>query len=577
MPIAVLPSDVASKIAAGEVVERPASVVKELVENAIDALATAVTVEIGLGGLRLLRVADNGAGIPAAEASLALQRHATSKITTVEDLDGVTTLGFRGEALASIAAVADLTLVTRVPTAEAAIQLRVENGEIVEQGPRAAPVGTTITVRNLFARVPARLKFVRSTAAETAAAQRTIADLSLFYPHVQFCLVVDGRTTFQTTGSGKLEDAAARVFGAQVARDLLPLGRNGGLVSGLVCRPAHGRTGRHQLVFAVNNRLIQSRMLVHAVEDAYRGFMMVDRRPLGVVLLSLPPGDVDVNVHPTKAEVRFRNDREIYGEVQRAIREALAASPVGYAPDEEARPAATDPTGQVIRNGWGPSGGWPVQPARDTVSLQTALFGEVNAAPAVDGEERLPVLRVVGQVGLTYIITEGPDGLYLLDQHAAHERIQYDRFRKQFAARSVEVQGLLDPLAVELTPIEQAATIAGQESLQSMGFGLEPFGESTLLVRAIPSILREGRIDQAVREVIGALVEQRSGDDWRDRAAAQVACHGSVRAGQALTTDEMRALVRQLETTDSPQTCPHGRPTLVRFSAIDLERHFGRR
>jgi DNA mismatch repair protein MutL len=564
LPIVRLPEGVVARIAAGEVVERPASVVKELIENALDAGARQVRAEARGGGVPFLCVGDDGCGIPPDEVPLAFSRHATSKIRAAEDLWRVRTLGFRGEALASVAAAAQVQLVTRPADCQAATCARAEHGVVVDIGPCAGAVGTTVTVRNLFSALPARLRFLKSPGAENAAIGQAVTSYALAYPEVRFTLEIDGRLVLRTTGSGDPATAALEVYGLEVSGSLLPiraapLAQAAPGAEGMVSAPDIHRGNRGGLLFFVNRRWIHSRALGFAVEEAYRGLLMVGRHPLGFLAVALPPEDIDVNVHPTKAEVKFRREREVAGMLHDAVKSALLArAPV---------PAVAMAGGSA---GWRPA----LEPEALAPEIQSALPPAPPVDLATDGARRaFPRLRAVGQLGSTYIVAEGGDGMYLIDQHAAHERVLFDRLSAAIDAGAVEVQGLLEPVEIELGPEQAAGLDDLLGDLERLGVGAEPFGPRALLVRRVPAVLSGAALGTSLR----ALLEDRGHTDWRRRALTTLACHGSVRAGQILAPDEMRALIDQLQATPSPRTCPHGRPTMLHLSVAQLERQFGRR
>lgn len=580
MPIRLLPPEIANKIAAGEVVERPASVVKELVENALDAGATEVHVETRDGGRRLIRVADNGSGIPAREAELAFARHATSKIATVEDLAAIRTLGFRGEALASIAAVARVSLLTRAAGDEVGTFLQVEGGHVALREGRASPRGTTVTVENLFYNVPARLKFLKSDATESAHIANVVTRYAIAFPEVHFSLVRDGRLAFQSPGSGKLLDVLAKVFGADTAAHLLPVdpAQDASLppdaqvrVQGYVGEPALNRSDRDGMMLFVNRRWVQDRSLAYAVVQAYHTMLPEGRFPVAVLLLEMDPSEVDVNVHPAKSEVRFRNPSLIFSETQRAVRRVLVA----HAPVPEMRmPQQVAQTAETERFR-----------TLSQLGLEAQRTGDVEAirAPAYPVPEQpdpaaraLPPLRVLGQLAQMYIIAEGPDGLYLIDQHAAHERVMYDQLMAHKMAAKMAVQPLLEPLPVELTPLQMSTLEEALGDLATLGFEIEPFGEDTCLVRAVPSAMAGNDIAGVLRDTLNELGQESPPPVQGHRVTAVVACHSAVRAGKILTHEEMRALVEQLEQSDLPRTCPHGRPTVLHLSMGLLTRGFGR-
>jgi DNA mismatch repair protein MutL len=567
MPIRVLASDVVSKIAAGEVVERPASVVKELVENSLDADATQISVEIRGGGVNLIRVIDNGTGIPADEVTVAFQRYATSKIGDLGDLDTISSLGFRGEALPSIAAVADVEVMTRTAGELAGIYLSLENGAVVETGKRASPQGTTVTVRHLFQNVPARLKFLKSNTTESSRISNLVSQYSLAFPEVRFSLFHDGRAALQTVGNGALRDVMVKVYGLETAGAMIAVGEEGNYpVWGFVSPPHLARSSRGHLSFFINRRWVQSGLLSRATEDAYRGLLMTGKHPIAVINISLPPQDIDVNVHPSKAEVKFRDEQGLFTIVQRSVRAALVK--------EMAVPQGHRHPGAV---------GVPVlSHEKKPLAIQEELFRGYAATRSVSALTKqsegspLPILRVIGQIAATYITAEGPDGLYLIDQHAAHERILFERVRFQQQNSTVEAQGMLDPLTIEVTPRQEELLKDGVEVLESFGFAIEPFGPRTYLLRTVPAFLGQGNASQAVIEILDSLGEEGERVKREEKIAFSLACHSAVKAGQVLNQDEMNELVRELEQTESPHTCPHGRPTIVRFTSSQLEREFGR-
>jgi len=573
MPIRILPPDVAARIAAGEVIERPASIVKELVENSLDAGATRISVEITGGGIESIRVSDDGCGIEAHELETAFRRHATSKLEPGDDLSRILTLGFRGEALPSVAAVGEVEVVSRPPSGDAGAALRIGPDLEPERAAAGAAPGTTVAVRRIFERQPARRKFLRSPAGEANAVAAVVTHYALAYPEVRFSLVIDGRPSLATTGSGDLRDAVSAAYGAEVAAAMLPVGPREGPVevSGLTSPPHISRASRGYISLFVNRRWIQNRRLSFAVEEAYQSMLMSGRHPITVLNIRIPHEDVDVNVHPTKAEVRFRDESAVFGAVQRAVREALlAASPV---------PGAHLPAGKPVLR----LSGQPAAPPLWTRAVEAERRAGATASvlapePALGAtpSEALPVLRVIGQFGAIYIIAEGPDGMYLIDQHAAHERVLYEKFLRARRESSSDAQGLLQPLALDLSPRQRALLDAHAEALREYGFEVEPFGEGAYLVRSVPRTLATADVRDAFLRFLDLMLDEAEADG-RDRVAMSLACHGAVRAGKTLSLDEMRDLVRQLEESETPHTCPHGRPTMIHMSADLLAREFGRR
>ncbi len=579
MTIRVLSPDVAARIAAGEVVERPASVVKELVENALDAGAGVISVEIAGGGTDTIRVVDDGCGLAPEELEIAFARHATSKLTD-DDLLRITSLGFRGEALPAIAAVAEVEMVSRPPDAQSAAFIRLDGGAAVERGSRGAPVGTSVAVRNLFARQPARRKFLRSPSTEANQIASVVSHYALAYPAVRFSLTLDGRQVLLTSGSGELRDAIAAVYGADVAAAMLPVRPGEGAVTvegpvlssveGLSSSPHVSRASRGYVSLFVNGRWIQSRRLAYAVEEAYRGMLMVGRYPIAVLHLRMPHEEVDVNVHPTKREVRFRDESAVFGAVQRAVRAALLESaPV---------PAATVAPSATLDLSVQPSSPplWEHARALERRQAEAEATQPSPAAGPSTPAAALPALRVIGQLGSTYIIAEGPDGMYLIDQHAAHERVLYERFCRQRVESAPDVQALLEPLTLDLSPPHRALITEHEELLGDHGFAVEPFGQASYLVRAVPTALAGSDPRQAIVSFLDLMLEEGEGDR-RDSVAMSLACHSAIRAGKTLSQEEMRELVIQMENSEAPSTCPHGRPTMIHMSAETLAREFGRR
>ena len=572
MSIRVLESAVASGIAAGEVIERPASVVKELVENSIDAGASRIAVEIEQGGLKRIRVADDGGGIAPDELETAFERHATSKLRTLDDLDALHTLGFRGEALPSIAAAARVRLVSRQADGEgAAIEL--EGGLVLSKGAASAPPGVTVSVEALFSALPARLKFLRSTGAETGRVRQAVETLALAYPSVAIALSADGKALLRSPGGGGLRDAFAAVHGAELAEamlDLAPSRAAAFRVRGLISPPSHSRPNRSAVRLFVNGRWVQSRALSVAVEEAYAGLLMQGRYPIAVVLIDAPPYEVDANVHPNKREVRFARENDAFSSVQRSVRESLLA----HVPVVDARPFERPGT---------PAGAVPAaNPFAFSIGASPAPppplappDGGAAPAPSAPEQTAMPRLRVLGQVSNTYIVAEGPDGMYLVDQHAAHESVLYYRLLRRWEEGEPDVQLLLAPQTVELTPEQQERLAARLDDLRRYGFDLEEFG-GAWLVRSVPATGRSVDANALLADLLAEGDASLTGGEAHRAIAASIACHGAIRAGQALDQQEMAALIQALEASPGPPHCPHGRPTAVRLTAGMLEREFGR-
>lgn len=594
MAIRVLPPEVANQIAAGEVVERPASVIKELIENALDAGARHIAIEIEEGGRRLIRVSDDGAGIPADEAELAFHRYATSKLSSVEDLSHITTLGFRGEALASIASVSRLTLVTRSAGEPMGTRLYLEGGVLTGQDGIGAPQGTLITVENLFYNVPARLKFLKKESTERGHIGALVSRYAMAYPSVRFALSHGRQTILSTTGSGDLHEVLSEVYGLETASQMVAVEAVADdpsrpdlhqvQVSGYVGLPALNRANRTHITLFVNGRWIQDASLTYAVVQAYHTMLMVGRFPVAVLLLDVPPHEVDVNVHPTKAEVRFRQPDAVFGAVQRVVRRTLVeqapppaihAEAVWGSPEWAAR---RERLTQVTRDRM-----QQLDIALDTESPGQRAYqqppGDEDAPSTPQSQPRsLPVLRVVGQVGAIYVVAEGPGGLYLIDQHAAHERVLYEQFKAEGAGEAMASQELLEPVVVELPPEQAALAEESLDALSAVGFGIELFGRSAVRVRAVPALVSGGDPVDALLAALGEIEcgEMPTGSTAEEKLIARVCKQAAIKAGQVLSYSEMEALVRQLERCQSPQTCPHGRPTMLHLSAQVLAKEFGR-
>lgn len=573
MAVHLLTDDTIGKIAAGEVIERPASVVKELLENAIDAGARHVAVKIAAGGSELIEIVDDGCGMAPGDLELAIQRHATSKLQTFADLDQLATLGFRGEALPSIAAVSDFSVKTRPAAAETGAEVAIHYGQPASPQLVATSPGTRVSVVDLFGNVPARRKFLRQQGTEAAYVGRIVAAYAAAYPEIQFALTIDERRAFITDGGGDLIGAATGAFGADVGQTALllrPLDEAAAVpgveVDGWIGAPEITRAHRQQMMFFVNGRWVQNRAMSFALEEAYHSLIMVGRHPTCVVRIRLDPAAVDVNVHPTKAEVKFVDERAVCRAVQRAAHAALTGMPHDALPDVhwEAGPSVRQ---QAI-----------VLPPHAPTAIVEPDAGE-PAAEAANGAHPsgIPLLRVLGQVAATYIIAEGPEGMYLIDQHAAHERVMYEKIQVQMQAKMVDRQPLLDPLVVDLTADELAVVERSASELADVGFELERFGDGAIAVRAVPAIMRRVDIAERLRLILRELADGGVGTSWLDSVAISTACHSSIRAGQQLSLAEMRELVAELERTSQPRACGHGRPTMLHMSQTEMERQFSRR
>lgn len=606
-----LSPQLANQIAAGEVVERPASVVKELLENALDAGARRIEVDLEHGGTRLIRVRDDGSGIPKAELALAVSRHATSKIRSLEDLEGVASLGFRGEALASICSVSRATLTSAPAGSDSGWRLVVNgHAEDVELTPAPHPLGTTVEVRDLFFNTPARRKFLRTERTELDRIEDVIRRLALAHPEVAFELRHNGRSLRSLTAAVDLAAVEQRVAGVcgaafmdnavriEVASDRLGL-------TGWVAAPTFSRSQADLQLFFVNGRVIRDRLVAHAVRQAFADVLYHGRHPAFVLFLELPPEQVDVNVHPTKHEVRFRDQRAIHGFLFGSLKQALAeirpedrlaqlregpssTAPVAGAAGPSHQPglalrltsrqtpaagAVRDHLARYAELGRDPAGSW--SPAGASAPDQAG--GPLAAAEAAPEDTPPPLGYALAQLHGVYILAQNADGLVVVDMHAAHERVTYERMKADRDAQGIRSQRLLVPLSLAVSEREAGRAEAEQEALVELGLVLERLGPESLVVREVPATLAEGDIEGLVRDVLADLVEfgsSRRVRDEEDALLSTMACHGSVRANRQLTLAEMNALLRSMEATERSGQCNHGRPTWAVQSLADLDRLF---
>jgi len=579
--IAILPDSVANRIAAGEVVDRPASVVKELLENAVDAGAQAVAVEIEVGGKSLVRVADDGSGMGRDDALLALDRHATSKIRGVEDLVGIGTFGFRGEALPSIAAVSRFELETRSADEPVGTRITATGGALGAVEDRARQPGTTVAVRALFFNTPARRKFLRSTRSEARACQEAVTSLALARPGLGLTLLSDGRALVEALPAPGLAERAAQLFGGRLAATLLPVagGTAAVRVTGLAQRPAEAANSGRVAHLFVNGRPFRDPFVVRAAERGYRATVPAGARPSVILLLEVPPEDLDVNVHPAKLEVRFRDRFAVEAAVEEAVHAALgelaASAPLvaGASLPWQHRAAAPRPeTPAAARDlfGIGPDG------AGAEAEEEAA---EGDGAPEPEDGAAAGDLRVVAQVHSTYILVETADGVLIVDQHSAHERVLYERTMAALTEGRGASQKLLFPLTLDLSPEELDAVESSRDLLGALGYEVEPFGVAAVIVHATPAPHPRFDAERCLRELLGDLAGGRFGGlhNRLERFASTFACRAAIKAGQALTHAEMVELVQRLTAAALPAHDVHGRPTIVQLPLAELHRRFGRR
>lgn len=592
MRIRQLPETLVNRIAAGEVIERPGAAVKELVENAIDAGATRIDVAIAAGGQTLIRVADDGAGMSADELPVALDRHATSKLPG-EDLLNIMHLGFRGEALPSIASVSRLRIASRARGADSAWEISVEGGKKGPVTPAAQPAGTVVEVRDLFYATPARLKFLKTERAEYAAVKDTMQRLAMASPHIGFTLTHNGVSSLNLPAAPDLKTRLAAVLGRDFDDNSVNVTaeRDGAMLTGFAGLPTASRgTAQHQYLF-VNGRPVRDRLFAGAVRGAYADMLAGDRHPSLALFLTLPPDDVDVNVHPAKAEVRFRDSAMIRGLIVGGIRHALhdgglrTATPLArFALDTMAQNNAAptfSPAPAYRQSGFADRdfGGFSAQ------ATATAFAPQARAdmpAPAMESApSAFPLGAARAQIHENYIVAQTENGLVIVDQHAAHERLVYERFKAQMAESGIARQGLLSPFIVELDDVAAGRLLDSAAELNRLGLEIEPFGAGAVAVRAVPALLGpKANIDGMVRDLADELADRGSAQGLEERinhVLSTMACHGSVRSGRRLTPDEMNALLRQMEQTPAAGQCNHGRPTWVALKLDDIEKLFGRR
>lgn len=573
MPIQILTESVIAQIAAGEVIERPASVAKELIENALDAGASSITIQEEGGGKSLLRISDNGSGIASAEIELAFTRHATSKLNATDDLLRLRTLGFRGEALASIAAVSHVSVTTRQRDETAATFIHLVGGSILQKRSVGAPAGTIILVENLFFNTPARLKFLKAESTEKRHILNIATRYAMAYPDVRFVVEQDGRETFRAPGTGQLADVLITAFGLDVFRNMVEIERdqyNEITVFGYTTTPDYHRAERSRILTFINGRWIQDTSITYAVTQAYHTFLDKGRYPAAAIMIELPPDEVDVNVHPTKAEVRFRDPNAVFAAVQRAVRRAILAQNTTSSPRINDAPTTLSLQFDQEVNWHGEA---IVAPSRryHAPLTETVLTDEPQRA------RTLPVLRVVGQVGATYIVAEGPAGMYLIDQNAAHARVLYDAAQNPSISKVLAPYPLDPPQTIDLTGEDFHQIEVNLEHLETLGIKLEVFGPNTFVLRALPGMLSDRDPEHIIAKVLEVVSSTRDESVLKDALLKQLCEFGAVRNGTILPPEDMQQIIRQLERCPTPLVSPLGRPTLLHMSSDQISREFTRR
>lgn len=636
MPITVLSQETINQIAAGEVIERPSSVVKELLENAIDAGSTAVTVEIKEGGISFIRITDNGCGIPAEEIHLAFQRHATSKITSVEDLLTVSSLGFRGEALSSIAAVARVELITRTESSLTGVRYCIDGGVEQKKEEIGAPAGTTFLVRNLFYNTPARRKFLKTAQTEGNYIIALVERMALSHPEVSLRLMVNGQNKLHTAGNHKLKDIIYTVYGREITKELLPVKADTELVhlEGYIGKPLVSRGNRTYENYYINGRYIKSALITRAIEDAYHGFVMQHKYPFTVLHLSIAPACLDVNVHPTKMELRFREEEKIYQAVFETLRAVICGKElipqVTVGKEEKAEKEEKPPLSGSREHGPEPferrrqeslyqepqpqnhSGGHYGSQVREKTVYEPSTYDRLRqesggsiTTPAPHTEEALPAqermenfrmqdadlfeekilspqaranFRLIGQLFDTYWLVQYQDKFLMIDQHAAHEKVLYERTIKTLATREHTCQQLNPPIILTLNAREEQVLNEHREEFQSLGFELEPFGGKEYAVYGVPDNLFSIAKQELLMEMIDSLADE-NGRERRqliEEKVALMSCKAAVKGNNRLSALEAEALIDELLQLENPYSCPHGRPTIIAMTQYELEKKFKR-
>ncbi|MEE9150307.1 MAG: DNA mismatch repair endonuclease MutL [Thermoplasmata archaeon] len=588
--IRVLDEKVISQIAAGEVIERPVSVVKELVENSIDADSTRINIEVEDGGKKSIKIVDNGIGMSREDVKNAFLRHSTSKITTLRDLESIKSLGFRGEALASIAAVAKVTLLTKQRNGKEDVgtEICIEGAKIRPVKDAASNEGTTIIVKDLFYNIPARRKYLRTTRAELAKITDIVTRQALIHPEISFKLVHNGSEILNSPSTNMPLDNLIHIYGKEIAREMLPVDYSDYdlKIEGFISKPAVTRKSHSHISISVNKRYITSKLLSSAIKDGYHNLLMKNRYPIAVISMEIHPRKIDVNVHPTKLEIRFEDEKCVYDSLVKAIESALQTKSLipefgGVKLESPGRKAflptrvdGSDALSEIV----------PLIEARQQVNIDDFDAGpkvEVVAEPPMEGETtHLPRMSLVGQILNTYIVAQSGEDILIIDQHAAHERVLFERLMKIDLEDKKKRQELLSPLTIELNPKQKSFVSENMELFDSLGFRIEHFGKNTFQVRAVPVVLRDTENVKAVYDIIDELVsvgKTRHKDELREKAMAVVACHSAIRGGEELSSAQMKNLVESLYGTKNAYSCPHGRPSILSLSKNELEKKFKRK
>ncbi|QUH27332.1 DNA mismatch repair endonuclease MutL [Serpentinicella alkaliphila] len=614
--IHVLDDNVINQIAAGEVVEGPYSVVKELIENAIDAKADSIVVEIKEGGKKFIRISDNGIGINEHEVEQAFMRHTTSKITKINDLDTLITLGFRGEALASIASVSQVEIITKTKDQQHGILLEITGGRIVNRKVVGCPTGTTIIIKNLFFNTPARFKFMKSTQVETSKISEIISRLAISKTDIAFKYINNNNIMFTTSGKGIVRDAIINVFGKEIAKNLIEVDESNKEyeIKGYISQPEHTRGNRNYEIIFVNNRFVKSKIIFSAIEDAYKGSVVINRFPICFLYLNINPSLIDINVHPAKTEIKVFDEQAIYDFIYDAIKKSLTkestvsdfkinlkdyvkdnsndylsdkktnSTMTNIFPKTELKPITVDKT--VETNGFGRSNDIIAQETNDIDEIKNFFNLVKNQESVVEKEEAitqnsfiydvLQDYKIIGQIFNTYIMIEKENSIYLIDQHAAHERLIYNELREQFESRRVVSQQLLTPEVLEFSNEESIIIDKYLEKFKVLGFDIEGFGQNSYIIRAIPIVMDQIKNFKFIYDLIDTIDINKTNDGIFEETLIKKSCKAAIKAMDKLSTIEIQKLISDLSKLEPPLTCPHGRPVLLTLSKYDIEKNFKR-
>jgi DNA mismatch repair protein MutL len=578
--INILDPKISSLIAAGEVVERPASIVKELIENAIDAGASRIIIETINGGLDQISISDNGSGIPQKEVLMAFERFSTSKVQSINDLHAIQTLGFRGEALYSIASVSQVNIITKVAANELAFQVTLNDGHLIDSSQTSYPEGTTLTISNLFDNFPARKKFLKSPKSEALKIKTLIQKFIISYPFISFKLNPQTNNSLMSNGEGDFREAISVVYGHENSNQMISIideiefGNSGLALTGFIGSIFQHKSNRTHIYIYINDRIINSRALSYAFEQAYHGFMPSKKFPIGILKLRIPFEEIDVNVHPAKTEVRLVNENKVFSMLQKSVRKALYSESLVRKIDNPRSPIYF---GNKKQN---PSIFWPIQSQNHPTDVANDLsfgFGKLDIYET-SLKRSLSQLRILGQISSTYIVCEGHDGLYLIDQHASHERVLFEDIINRNNKNDMEIQNFLDPFVLDLEESQKEFLLENMDQMISLGFVIQEFGIDSIIVRGVPKLISERKpIDTLLEIINNKSLTSIKFESVLEKSAATIACHGSVRAGDKLEMNQMEHLLVQLQLAENSNNCPHGRPTVVKFDSKAIEISFGRR